>query len=226
MPTLMIAAASALLLAALVTETTQRFWPNSYIALLVITFVALFVNGLFNAKLKQTDKSIDTRQKPQRSRDQSGGQNRNQGRNRNQDRNQNADKRNDNRSANRSSPRNDDQGNRGRSEHKQNDSSRPPRTNQDRPKRDAQERKPAPEQAAEIAPRGPQETGIVKWFNRSKGYGFIVRDNGDEVFVHQRSIVTDGDPKSRPVLRDGQKVSFEVAHLEKGAQAEQVKGLD
>ncbi|MCR9258948.1 MAG: cold shock domain-containing protein [Pseudomonadaceae bacterium] len=66
----------------------------------------------------------------------------------------------------------------------------------------------------------------MKWFNRSKGYGFIVRENGEEIFVHQRSIASAGDRNQRPVLNDGQQVSFVVSHQEKGAQAEQVKTLD
>ena len=53
MPTFLIALASALLLAALVTETVSRFFADSYLALMFITFSALLMNGLFNARLKQ-----------------------------------------------------------------------------------------------------------------------------------------------------------------------------
>ncbi|MEM7098127.1 MAG: cold-shock protein [Pseudomonadota bacterium] len=68
------------------------------------------------------------------------------------------------------------------------------------------------------------EEGEVKWFNRSKGYGFIIRGNGEEIFVHQRSIQSDG--RDRAALRDGQRVSFVVSAQEKGDQAENVKALD
>ncbi len=65
-----------------------------------------------------------------------------------------------------------------------------------------------------------KETGHVKWFNDSKGYGFICRDNGqDDVFVHFRSIVSDS---SRKTLLEGQKVEFLVTKGPKGLQAEEV----
>ena len=74
------------------------------------------------------------------------------------------------------------------------------------------------------APSGPRESGTVKWFNRSKGFGFIVRENGEEIFVHQRSIRSEGGGSDarRPNLRDGQSVSFVVVEREKGQQAEDV----
>lgn len=65
---------------------------------------------------------------------------------------------------------------------------------------------------------GKREEGLVKWFNVSKGFGFITRENGEEIFVHFRSIRGDG----RRSLRDGQKVSFVVADSDKGLQAEEV----
>jgi cold shock CspA family protein len=70
----------------------------------------------------------------------------------------------------------------------------------------------------------PREQGTVKWFNRTKGFGFVIRGNGDEIFVHQRSIrsIGEGDERRRPALRDGQAVSFYVAEREKGLQAEDV----
>jgi len=63
-----------------------------------------------------------------------------------------------------------------------------------------------------------QQTGIVKWFNDAKGYGFIQRDNGSDLFVHFRSIVGTG----RRTLVEGQKVSFTVGQGQKGPMAENV----
>lgn len=63
-----------------------------------------------------------------------------------------------------------------------------------------------------------RETGIVKWFNTSKGFGFITRDTGDDVFVHFRSIRGQG----HRTLIEGQRVEFNVTEGEKGLQAEDV----
>jgi CspA family cold shock protein len=60
-------------------------------------------------------------------------------------------------------------------------------------------------------------TGTVKWFNSSKGYGFISGENGD-VFVHYQSIQGDGFK----TLEDGQKVEFEIIDSDKGPQAKDV----
>ena len=65
-----------------------------------------------------------------------------------------------------------------------------------------------------------REMGTVKWFNVSKGFGFIVREDGEEIFVHFRSIRGEG----RRSLRDGQSVSFVVTQSDKGPQAEDVEG--
>lgn len=75
---------------------------------------------------------------------------------------------------------------------------------------------------------GPRETGTVKWFNRTKGFGFVIRESGEEIFVHQRSIrfTGEGDNRRRPALRDGQSVTFIVAEREKGLQAEDVVPVD
>ncbi|HID40427.1 MAG TPA: cold-shock protein [Calditrichaeota bacterium] len=65
------------------------------------------------------------------------------------------------------------------------------------------------------------ETGTVKWFNNSKGYGFISREQGDDVFVHYRSIEGDG----YRTLEEGDRVEFEVAEGPKGLQANKVKRI-
>ena len=65
-----------------------------------------------------------------------------------------------------------------------------------------------------------QETGVVKWFNSSKGYGFIERDNGDgDVFVHYSAINSVGFR----TLDEGQRVSFTITEGQKGLQAEEVE---
>lgn len=70
------------------------------------------------------------------------------------------------------------------------------------------------------SPEGDEE-GTVKWFNVKKGFGFIVRDSGDEVFVHFRAIRGRG----RRVLRQGQLVRFTVVEADKGLQADNVSIL-
>lgn len=61
-------------------------------------------------------------------------------------------------------------------------------------------------------------SGIVKWFNDAKGYGFLQQDNGPDVFVHFRAINGSG----RKTLKEGQKVTFNVSEGQKGLQAENV----
>ncbi len=63
-----------------------------------------------------------------------------------------------------------------------------------------------------------RESGRVKWFNRTKGFGFIVRDDGGEIFVHHHNIRGSG----RRSLKDGELVRFKVATHDKGLQAEEV----
>jgi len=74
---------------------------------------------------------------------------------------------------------------------------------------------------AAAVPDGPREEGEVKWFNVSKGFGFVTKDDGEEIFVHFRSIRGEG----RRGLRDGQRVSFVEATTDKGPQAEDVEPL-
>jgi CspA family cold shock protein len=84
--------------------------------------------------------------------------------------------------------------------------------------------KPAPKKSPQpgAADNSAREQGEVKWFNVSKGFGFISKDDGEEIFVHFRSIRGEG----RRSLRDGQRVSFVVAQSDKGPQAEDVEGID
>ncbi len=65
---------------------------------------------------------------------------------------------------------------------------------------------------------GQSLSGVVKWFNDEKGYGFIKQDNGPDVFVHFRAINGSG----RRSLEEGQKVTFDVVQGQKGPQAENV----
>jgi len=67
-----------------------------------------------------------------------------------------------------------------------------------------------------------RETGTVKWFNDSKGYGFIKRDEGDDVFVHFNAISGEG----YRTLKEGQRVEFTVTQGEKGLQAADVTPVD
>ena len=62
------------------------------------------------------------------------------------------------------------------------------------------------------------EKGTVKWFNASKGYGFITREQGGDVFVHYKSIEGDGFKS----LEEGEMVEFEVENSPKGLQATNV----
>lgn len=65
-------------------------------------------------------------------------------------------------------------------------------------------------------------TGTVKWFNSSKGYGFIQRKEGDDVFVHYQAIQGEG----YKTLQEGQQVEFVVAQGQKGPQAQEVKVIE
>jgi CspA family cold shock protein len=63
-----------------------------------------------------------------------------------------------------------------------------------------------------------ETTGNVKWFDRKKGYGFIVGPDGRDVFVHYSNIIGDGFRS----LRDGESVKYELVETDKGLQANQV----
>jgi CspA family cold shock protein len=74
---------------------------------------------------------------------------------------------------------------------------------------------PAKSAGSDVKISGDQERGTVKWFNAAKGFGFITRENGEDVFVHFRSI----QGKGHRSLGEGQAVIFSVAEGEKGLQA-------
>ena len=62
------------------------------------------------------------------------------------------------------------------------------------------------------------EQGTVKWFNDSKGFGFVQRENGEDIFVHFRAIQGDGYRS----LKEGERIEFIVTEGQKGLQAEEV----
>jgi CspA family cold shock protein len=74
---------------------------------------------------------------------------------------------------------------------------------------------PARSGTSNIKISGNQERGTVKWFNAAKGFGFITRENGEDVFVHFRSI----QGKGHRSLGEGQRVIFSVTEGDKGLQA-------
>jgi cold shock protein len=67
-----------------------------------------------------------------------------------------------------------------------------------------------------------REKGTVKWFKNDKGFGFIEREKGGDVFVHFKAITGDGYKS----LSEGQRVEFTVTQGQKGLQAEDVKVID
>lgn len=66
-------------------------------------------------------------------------------------------------------------------------------------------------------------TGVVKWFNDSKGFGFLTMDDGTDVFVHYTGIISDQKRKS---LTDGERVEFSITDGSKGKQAVDVVVVD
>ena len=74
----------------------------------------------------------------------------------------------------------------------------------------------------ESVPTGPREEGTVKWFNSTKGFGFITREDGEDVFVHYRSI----RGRNRYLLREGATVNYVLGRSGKVPQAEDVDLVD
>ena len=66
-----------------------------------------------------------------------------------------------------------------------------------------------------------RETGTVKWFNKTKGFGFIERDEGDDIFVHYSAIRGEGFRSLQP----NDKVEFTIEESEKGPQAQDVASI-
>ena len=66
-----------------------------------------------------------------------------------------------------------------------------------------------------------RQSGTVKWFNDAKGYGFITPEQGQDLFVHFRSIQGTGFKS----LKEGQKVTFKVVQGQKGLQADEVQAV-
>ncbi len=66
-------------------------------------------------------------------------------------------------------------------------------------------------------------TGTVKWFDESKGFGFIQQESGTDVFAHYSAIQTDGD--GFRTLQEGQQVEFSVTQGQKGPQAENIQAV-
>jgi CspA family cold shock protein len=93
---------------------------------------------------------------------------------------------------------------------------KPARRNHSKPAR--QDAKPAKRASGNDSAK---EMGTVKWFNIKKGFGFITRDEGDDIFVHYRNIEGNG----RRAINEGQRVKFLVIDGDKGLQADEVEAV-
>lgn len=202
---LFIAIASSVLLAAIVTGINLRFLADAPIIAFIVTTVAMFIVAVVNARVALRTYAAAAQA--------------NAG---------NKPARNNNRSNNRS--KQDGKGESGGRSRRGGRGSGDAAKGKPEPRKDAA--KPAASKPASGGPSGDApvhegtpvtgeyETGEVKWFSRSKGFGFIVRPNGEEIFVHHRSVRAEGE--RRPSLRDGEPVRYIVTDHDKGLQAEDV----
>lgn len=202
---LFIAIASSVLLAAIVTGINLRFLADAPIIAFIVTTVAMFIVAVVNARVALRTYAAAAQA--------------NAG---------NKPARNNNRGNNRS--KQDGKGESGGRSRRGGRGSGDAAKGKPEPRKDAA--KPAASKPASGGPSGDApvhegtpvtgeyETGEVKWFSRSKGFGFIVRPNGEEIFVHHRSVRAEGE--RRPSLRDGEPVRYIVTDHDKGLQAEDV----
>ena len=238
MRTPLIALASALLLAFIVSQLNVLFFADDqltvqhHLSLLVLTAAALFINGLFNARLALRDA-------PKKGR----GRDRNQDRRNTKRRNgrdgdaprsdidrKDRDHKDSDRTAKEKNSRNGDRQRDKNPRGEPRGERRGPKvadgadSEKNQPKPNAERASDGQDRRADPVPQAAPadaERGNVKWFNRTKGYGFIVRESGEEIFVHQRSVVPQTEGQ-RGALRDGQAVAFVVVEHDKGVQADRV----